>query len=544
MGQDRLDKFIKNQVEEHQTSTDPDLLWQKIQAKQNEKKKPKRRFFIFWLLGGAFLLASIALLYTFQFSANENDPHQGTLSANEKTIDSKQSDSKTKKIISDVAPKKNAKEDTKQDVETNNNTITLAADEKAVDKKVREDLANNTTKKQDHSLAMKPNQKIIEASDYVVETSRTESNSHLATAKNIQPNVSTTDTDQLAIPTPNHQQVFKNEANIEHGNLNTINANEFDTKRVELEVTERSADMLENSIDPSLAIVKSELLPITSRMNLLLGPALMDETLLAMMKEKRPKLEDKNVEEAKKQEKNWRFSNGAAFTYGKGFRTLSSKDSAPRNYVEIRDSMETTLDAFRVNLDFVMQYKNGLYLKSGLEYGQINERFNAYIEWDSTEVEPDQLVAIYYNIDGVASDRKGEGEVTTKYWIRKKKFNRYRSIDIPIIVGYQSKRAEDKRLGWFIEGGASVNIWFKPSGEIFSSTDQVLDLKENADLFKTRTGISLLGAAGLSYKVANKFSLWASPELKYNLQSITSDKNTLDQEYLNVGLRLGIRYHW
>ena len=50
MGQDRLDKFIKNQVEYHKTPTDPDLLWKKIQAKHNAKKKPKRRFFFFWFV--------------------------------------------------------------------------------------------------------------------------------------------------------------------------------------------------------------------------------------------------------------------------------------------------------------------------------------------------------------------------------------------------------------------------------------------------------------------------------------------------------------
>ncbi|MFK7808787.1 MAG: hypothetical protein AB8F74_13370, partial [Saprospiraceae bacterium] len=60
MGEDRLEKFIKDQVFDHQTPTDTDKLWAGIMAKQEVEEKPKRRFFYwFWLSGGVLLLSGL-----------------------------------------------------------------------------------------------------------------------------------------------------------------------------------------------------------------------------------------------------------------------------------------------------------------------------------------------------------------------------------------------------------------------------------------------------------------------------------------------------
>jgi len=72
MTPDNLNEFIKKQVEHLETPTDPDLLWQKIEAKQKGKKKRKRRFFFLWFFGGVFLLGGLALMYIYQFSNTDN----------------------------------------------------------------------------------------------------------------------------------------------------------------------------------------------------------------------------------------------------------------------------------------------------------------------------------------------------------------------------------------------------------------------------------------------------------------------------------------
>lgn len=99
-------------------------------------------------------------------------------------------------------------------------------------------------------------------------------------------------------------------------------------------------------------------------------------------------------------------------------------------------------------------------------------------------------------------------------------------------------------MGWFVEGGVAMNLWFKAQGDMVGVNNELLHLNEQSDLFKKRTGVSLLGAAGVTYKITNKIGIWASPEVKSNLNSITSDDNVLGQKYLNVGLGIGVRYYW
>jgi len=153
------------------------------------------------------------------------------------------------------------------------------------------------------------------------------------------------------------------------------------------------------------------------------------------------------------------------------------------------------------------------------------------------------LLVFNYSTMLLTVSRRGTGNITTTNWLRKKIYNHYHRIDVPVLIGYQSTK-KDKRMGWFVEGGVAMNLWFKAQGDMVGVNNELLHLNEQSDLFKKRTGVSLLGAAGVTYKITNKIGIWASPEVKSNLNSITSDDNVLGQKYLNVGLGIGVRYYW
>jgi len=242
-----------------------------------------------------------------------------------------------------------------------------------------------------------------------------------------------------------------------------------------------------------------------------------------------------------KGDKNWSSSIGFNFIYGKAPSRLSPNGDSIADYLQNRKDTETSLDAVRIGLDLRWQHKSGFYIKPGVEYEQINERFDYVFTRDTVLDQADQIVATVYDINGTPSDSIGTARVVERYTLDKEIYNRYHSIDIPILIGYASQK---NKFGWFVEGGASMNLWFKARGQIVDFAGSDIRLTDNADLFKPRTGISLIGSIGLSYQLTEQFNLSLSPSIKYHLGSISSDENLIDQKYTNVGLQLGLRYHW
>ncbi len=535
MGPDKLDDFIKKQVGTHETANDPDLLWQKILAKQEEEKKPKRRFFLFWWLGGASLLLGVILLYVFQFS--NSDSH---LSEHKQPRQAQQT------VVTPALKETTTAEDETQKVESIARKKFSDNTKSGPDLNKEENENSPTSKESQVSLDTPPiiatnsSDKIKQTTDKITQTKINENSN--TTSKAI-----TSPTSLDLYPSgntlaPDSEEQGKGSTPLLENNIPApVTTEEVETKKEELKEEEKMEEAPStNNPKDRLGSTEKESQAQTENKAVLPVPTI-DSIAVEEQKASTDSLASQNPKQAK--QKQWKFSNGVSFTYGKALRTLLDRTSAQLAYLESRKNRETPLDAVRFNLDFRAQHSSGFYLKSGLEYEQINERFDAYIEWDSMMVDPDQLLAIAYDKDGTVSERRGSGEVMSVHWLQKKIYNHYRSIDVPFLLGYHSKN-EDKRLAWFVEAGASVNLWFAASGEILDTNDQYLSLAENTDLFKTQTGLSLIGAAGLTYRLANQFSIWASPEIKYHLNSISSEQNTIDQKYLNIGLRVGLRYHW
>lgn len=523
MDQDGLDKFIKNQVEEHETTTDADLLWQKIQAKQGDEKKKKRRFFIFWLLGGIGLLGGLAFLYTLQFSSAANENFADNLQANSNQTATELLIEKNKEDKANLIKISDEDEAATSSQNTNN------VENSNIDNEVKDtSLINNKTLKSTES-------KLTVSKNETVNPSKTTTQINLNKSKG---------TPKTA-PVFNESQITKTASpNIDLNN--DLPASDIENTALTLtdSTTEKVIDKIvvdsntqlkeaENSdLEEQTALAKEEL-------SQTLEEEKVDSVLLETPTEKTASLDEQNDKEKSK----WRVSNGIAFTYGKAYRSLSSHNSSSFDYLKTRENSETSLDAIRGSLDFMLQHNSGFYVKTGLQYEQITERFDAYIERDSVKTAPNQILALTYAMNGSSSTTTGNGEITTTHWLQKTKFNRYHSIDVPFLLGYNRQKS-DKKMGWFVEGGASVNISFAAKGEIFDSNNELLILDENTDLFKSQTGISLLGAVGLTYQISDKFSLWASPDMRYRLSSISGAENVIDQRYFNLGLSVGVRYHW
>ena len=104
----------------------------------------------------------------------------------------------------------------------------------------------------------------------------------------------------------------------------------------------------------------------------------------------------------------------------------------------------------RAGLHLKYLFTNGIYVKSGIEQATLRENFNRLTWVTETEVKPNQLIYIDIDMNGDTTFTYGNALVTTKTPYRDDTNNTHKSLDIPFLVGYQTKRG---RLKYGIEAG-------------------------------------------------------------------------------------------
>jgi len=483
MDQDRLDKFIKNQIEHLETPADPDLFWQKLQKKQAGEKKPKRRFLLFWLTGGAMLISALLAFYFYQLNALNGNKivHSNSqkIETESKTTAETTADTKSNIIVDSENSVK-----TKTNIASNKASTNLAT--------AKESITTTTAQTSTDLNSSSSNSKVISASAKKEKP---------VTKQNTQsPNNNTITTVQNANKSST-LSIKKEEMSIA---TNEKNTNKPTTSGGAPPTPLSESDVLTNEnkigLQASTSTIKTLELPTSANS--------LDQPFIGLLFVNQQKIsvpETPNRPSKKDRQKKWFLSTGAAFGYGLASRTLSINDAVDtdENYLKVREDMERSLDAMRINFDFRLQHKSGFYAKSGLEFEQITERFDSFVNWDSV-YSVQQIATIKYAQDGTVTNETGDVMVSAEYFIKKKIYNRYRSFDIPLLIGYHSSK-ENKKWGWFVEGGASLNLQFKASGEIVSMDATPIQLEDNAQLFKSKTGISLLGNVGLTYELSERF---------------------------------------
>lgn len=218
-----------------------------------------------------------------------------------------------------------------------------------------------------------------------------------------------------------------------------------------------------------------------------------------------------------------------------------SSDSTTRNYLQKRKESTRFASAFSAGIRYTKVFNNGMSLRSGLNYSQINEKFQYLNPRDIRYIlvitprdiiSGGNVVTVY---DTVRYTQTGTREKTT--------YNRYRSIDIPLQLGYEFGNG---RLHTNISAGAIVNLYSWHKGDVLDSAYQPVSITtgkgSSAYGFKTNIGVGFLGSVSLYYKLTSRMHLLAEPYFRYNLQPMTRDNQNITQKYSTLGLRLGVRW--
>lgn len=217
---------------------------------------------------------------------------------------------------------------------------------------------------------------------------------------------------------------------------------------------------------------------------------------------------------------------------------IRSLTSAAENstYLDERKSTESLLIGWHSGLGLKYTFDNGLYIKGGLEYGQIRERFNYRRVTETTEILPGQIIQIDIQPNGDTTFVYGNAPVTTIEMKNWRVGNTYKVLDITSLIGYEMERGS---LVYSAELGAAYNMHFGFNGLILDPADEPF----TADgFFKDKINWSVLAALNVGYRMNSRATIFGGLNYRGILDNINTNSNPIDQKYNRIGLHAGIEF--
>ncbi len=205
-------------------------------------------------------------------------------------------------------------------------------------------------------------------------------------------------------------------------------------------------------------------------------------------------------------------------------------DTANSTYLQKRKESTSFTSAFSAGFRYTKVFSNGMSIRTGINYSQINEKFKF--------AEANIIQKIYIiNSNG---DTTGSYTATgTRY---KTTFNKYRTFDIPLSIGYELGNG---RLHANFNAGVILNLYSWQQGDVLDTSYKPINITTGKTSspyqYRTNIGIGFIGAVSVYYKLNDKWHIFAEPYFRYNLSPSSKSELTLKQKYHTTGLRLGVR---
>lgn len=211
------------------------------------------------------------------------------------------------------------------------------------------------------------------------------------------------------------------------------------------------------------------------------------------------------------------------------FRTLTD-DTANSAYLQKRKGSVKYLFAYSAGVRYTKVFGSGMSVRTGINYSQINEQFKS---------EKGRISQNVYIINTNGDTTGSYVQSGTQY---KTSTNKYKSLDIPITVGYEMGNS---KLHTNINAGAVVNISSSQKGFMLDNAGNVVDISSNKSSsvyqYKTKAGVSFIAATSLYYKLTESLHVMAEPYIKLSLSPMTKPEISLKEKFHTAGLRLGVR---
>ncbi|MBI1225063.1 MAG: hypothetical protein GC192_07470 [Bacteroidetes bacterium] len=220
-------------------------------------------------------------------------------------------------------------------------------------------------------------------------------------------------------------------------------------------------------------------------------------------------------------------------------RKLELKDSLGLDLLPLRKKTERELEAFQVGLGIMLQHRSGLNLSTGLNYTQINERF----QFNETILTVDSIYDVKYLIINLNDDTVaiyGDVPLEKKTTYQKEYYNKYRMLDVPVLLGYRHE-GHDFAVG--VQAGVFVNLNLATKGQFLKSSNETVNI-DTAGIFKPNVGLSYYFGLTAGYLINENLEVYASPFVRHFAKDFTKDNYALKQRYNLYGVNIGLWYQF
>jgi hypothetical protein len=218
------------------------------------------------------------------------------------------------------------------------------------------------------------------------------------------------------------------------------------------------------------------------------------------------------------------------FYAGPDYAFRSLHDTGNSAYLQKRKESTRFKSGFSAGIRYTRVFNNSMSVRGGVNYSQINEKFT---------FNQGNIIQVTYIIN---ANGDTIGSYTTTGARYKTTINRYRTIDIPLVIGYELGNG---KLHANINAGAVVNIYSWQKGDVLDANGNPVSITtgkaSSPYQFKTNAGVGFIGAVSVYYKLNDRLHILAEPYFRYNLSQMNKENITLKQKYNTAGLRLGIR---
>ena len=218
------------------------------------------------------------------------------------------------------------------------------------------------------------------------------------------------------------------------------------------------------------------------------------------------------------------------FYAGPDYAIRSLHDTGNSAYLQKRKESTKFKSGFSAGVRYTKVFNNSMSVRAGVNYSQINEKFT---------FNQGNVIQVTYIINNNGDTIGSYSTTGSRY---KTTINRYRSIDIPVVVGYEIGNG---KLHANINAGAVINIYSWQKGDVLDMAGNPVSITTgkgaSAYQFKTNAGVGFIGAVSVYYKLNDRLHLMAEPYFRYNFSQMNKERITLRQKYQTAGLRLGIR---
>lgn len=234
---------------------------------------------------------------------------------------------------------------------------------------------------------------------------------------------------------------------------------------------------------------------------------------------------------------NWDFDLYASPDYT--FKTVTN-NHATQQFMNRKDSSEKARIGFSAGFRIVKPINDHFSIKTGLNYTQINEAFTYKTENElkTTTVITVRNITLANGTTIVVSDTSILQQLGFKTNTVK---NRYKSIDIPILLGYQFGN-DNLHVG--INAGLMVNVsaWYKG---VFLDTALTATTitKENNVVYKNNIGLGIYTGISITKRINYNTLIFAEPYLRYNLSNMTTPQSIYNQRMSIGGLAIGLKFN-